>query len=167
MKSTRRCLATMLLCVGLAPAFAAAQEAQVVTQVVAQDLQKLRIPGKVSAVVWTRRDDTCTLQVVLQMPVEFQIASKIAAQRQRDGLSPAPPARPALPKVQAWLLRMDGTVIARKPGSPAFPAAVNASDGVPLEVRYSYPASAAQEAVAVAMMVDDVYYIEQVKPFGS
>jgi hypothetical protein len=50
-------------------------------------------------------------------------------------------------------------------GSPAFPAAVKDSDGVPLEVKYSYPLSAAKEAVAAAIEVDGVYYIEQLQPF--
>lgn len=131
----------------------------------AQDLQQLRVPGRVSSVVWTRRNDMYTLQLVLQMPVEYQLASKIAAQRDAQGLSPAPPATPKLPQVQAWLLKLDGTLIARSPGTPAFPAALKASDGVPLEVRYSFPQSAAREAVAVAIMVDGAYYIEQLKPF--
>lgn len=106
-----------------------------------------------------------TLQIVLQMPTEYQLASKIAAQRAAQGLAPALPVTPNLPQVQAWLLKLDGTLIARSSGSPAFPAAVKESDGVPLEVRYSFPRSDAREAAAVALMVDGAYYIEQLKPF--
>lgn len=162
MKPIRLCLA-MILVLGALPAYTVASEAQVV----AQDLPKLRVPGKISAVVWTRRNESYTLQVVLQMPVEYQIASKVAAQRAAQGLAPAPPATPKLPQVQAWLLKLDGTLAARNAGSPAFPAATRASDGVPLEVKYSFPMSAAEEAVAVAIMVDGVYYIEPLKPFAG
>jgi hypothetical protein len=63
------------------------------------------------------------------------------------------------------MLKADGTVIPRLDGTPAFPAAVKESDGVPLEVKYSYQISAAQEAVAAALVVDGVYYIPLVRPF--
>jgi hypothetical protein len=164
MKSTNCCLAMMLIfCAEATPGLAAAPA----TPVLAQDLQNLRIPGKVSSVTWTRRDESCTLQVVLQMPTEYQSATKDAVQRAAQGLAPAPPPTPRLPQLQAWLLRADGTLIGRNPGSGAFPPAIKTNDGIPLEVRYSYPPSAAQDAVAVAIMVDGVYYIEQLKPFGK
>lgn len=163
MKSIHCLTMTLILCAGASPVMAAAPQAQVL----AQDLQKLRIPGKVSSVVWTRRGDSCTLQVVLQMTTEFQLAAKIAAQRAAAGQAGATLATPKLPQVQAWLLRLDGTLISRSPGSAAFPEAVKASDGVPLEVKYSFPQSAAQEAVAVAIMVDGAYYIEPLQPFAN
>jgi hypothetical protein len=161
MRSTNYCVAIALIVfAGMLPGAATAAE----TQVVARDLQKLRIPGKVAAVVWTRRNDSCTLQVVLQMPVEFQHAAKRAASLAAAGAG-VPLATPRLPQVQVWMLKADGTVVSRNAGLPAYPAAVKDSDGVPLEVKYSYPVSAAQEAVAVAIVVDGVYYIEQLQPF--
>jgi hypothetical protein len=162
MNTIRLCLA-MILVLGTASVHAAAPG----TQVVAQDLQKLRVPGKISAVVWTRRDESCTLQVVLQMPVDYQVAMKVHAQRQAREMASKQPATPQLPQVQAWLLKADGTHIARSPGSPAFPAVARASDGVPLEVKYSFPLAAAQEGVAVAIMVDGEYSIESLKAPGK
>jgi hypothetical protein len=159
MKPIRLCVATILvLCGGVAPGLAGPE-----TQVAAQDLQKLRVPGKVSSVVWTRREDSCTLQVVLQMTTEYQLRAKTYAQNAAAGSATVPLPTPELPKVQAWLLRADGSVISRTAGSPAFPAVVKASDGVPLEMKYSFPLASAQEAVAVAIMVDDVYYIEKLR----
>jgi hypothetical protein len=67
------------------------------SQVIAQDLPKLQIPGKVSAVVWTRRNDACTLQVVLHMPVEFLHAAKRAANLAAARIG-APLATPKLPQ---------------------------------------------------------------------
>jgi hypothetical protein len=161
MKSLNCCLVTaLILFTGMLPCNVTAEE----MHVVAQDLQNLRIPGKVVAVVWTRRNDSCTVQVVLQMPVEYQLAAKRAAQLAAAGAG-APLASPRLPQVQVWMLKADGKVVSRTAGSPAFPAAVKASDGVPLEMKYSYPLSAAQEAVAVAIEVDGVYYIDQLQPF--
>jgi hypothetical protein len=163
MMSTRLCMAVMaVLCVGIAPGVAWPE-----AQVVARDLQKLRVPGKVSAVVWTRRNDTCTLQVVLQMTTEYQIRAKVYAQRAAAGVAGAPLPTPKLPDVQAWLLGQDGAAISRIAGTPAFPAVIKASDGVPLEMQYSYPLAAAQEAVAVAIMVDGVYFIEQLLPLAK
>jgi hypothetical protein len=82
-----------------------------VARFLTQDLPRLRVAGKVTAVMWTRRDDAFTLQVVLELPTEFKIASKIAADRAagRQVVPPSPP----LPRVQAWVLRADGTAISR------------------------------------------------------
>lgn len=158
----RRVLALAVSIAAIAPGLAGPE-----TQVLAQDLQRLRVPGKVSAVVWTRRNDGCTLQVVLQMTTEYQVRAKVHAQRAAAGVAVAPLATPDLPRIQAWLLRRDGTLVARTPGSPSFPAVMKASDGVPLELKYSFPASAASEAAAVAIMIDDNYYIEQLRPFET
>lgn len=161
MKSLTRCLAALILCISVTPAFTA-QPAQVLTQ----DLTGLRIAGKVSAVMWTRRDDVFTLQVVLDMSTEFKIVSKDVAAARAAGQQVVLPS-PPLPRVQAWVLRSDGTSIPRTPGSPAFPPLVRASDGVPLEMKYSFPVSAAHDAVAVVIMVDDVAYVEKLRQFGK
>lgn len=161
MNSLTRCLALLVLCASTTPAFVA-QPVQVLTQ----DLPRLRVAGKVSAVMWTRRDDAFTLQVVLEMPTEFKIASKTMAVDRAAGRQVVLPS-PPLPRVQAWVLRADGTSIPRAPGSPAFPPVVLASDGIPLEMKYSFPVSAAQDAMVVVIMVDGAYYVEQLRPFGK
>ena len=67
MKTLTRCIAVLVFCAS-APLTFAAQPAQVLTQ----DLPALRVAGKVSAVMWTRRDDAFTLQVVLEMPTHLR-----------------------------------------------------------------------------------------------
>lgn len=119
----------------------------------AQDLKKLRAPGKVGPVLWTRRADQYTLQIL------FPRSSRVLrmANQRKPGMTN--------PVVQAWLLKGDGTLV------PAARRSVSISGqnpgGPPDEVLYSIPLPAGQEAVAVALMIDDGYYIEELKPFGK
>lgn len=164
MRSMMSNLVILLILIGSAgPGLVFAVDAQVV----AQDLPQLRVPGKVSAVVWTRRSDVYTLQIVLQTPPDYQHAAKVAVQRAAQGLAPAPPPTPVLPRVQAWLLKADGSVVSRTPGTPEFPVPMRGSDGVPLEVKYSFAQSAGEQAVAVAVMIDSVYSVQALRPFGN
>jgi hypothetical protein len=117
--------------------------------VLAQDLKKLRVPGKVGSVLWTRRTDQYTLQVVF--PRSYRMLPK------------QPPA--TNPAVQAWLLKADGTLIAAARRTVSMPG--QSSGNLPDEVLYSIPLSAGQEAVAVALMIDSDYYIQELKPLGS
>ncbi len=124
------------------------------TPVLAQDLKKLRAPGKVASVLWTRRTDQYTLQIVF--PRSYRMPAADA--RKKQGLV-------ANPEVQAWLLKADGTLI------PATRRSVSISgqtSGIPPdEVLYTIPLPTGQEAVAVALMIDNDYYIEQLQPFSS
>jgi len=52
------------LCAALAWCAAAEPQEPAQLPVVAQDLKQLQMPGKVEAVLWTRRSDRCTLQLV-------------------------------------------------------------------------------------------------------
>jgi hypothetical protein len=124
----------MLICAAIAPGMAAAAEPGL-----SQDLKKLRVPAKVDAVLWTRRNDTYTLQVV------FSRTSAISFMAQ-------------VPRVQVWLLRANGTVI----GSKRLLQVGGQSN--PIEISYSYSMDAALDAVAVAIMVDDQYSIESLAP---
>jgi hypothetical protein len=121
------------------------------TQVLAKDLNAARTPGKVAAVIWTVRAEHCTLQVV------FPNAGRIA-QAMRDD----PKLKQQRPSVQVWLLKADGSLISptqrAEPGTTAREKNIRQPYGV--EVLFAFPLSADKEAVAVAIRVDDAFYIE-------
>ena len=125
--------------------FASAEDAKD-QQVSTKDLKTLEVPGKVVAVLWTRRPGRCTLQIV------FPNLSRIA---QAAGDPPRPGLR--RPKIQAWLLGADGSTIA--PIGQSEPAG-NGRQPFGVEVLIAYPRSADAEAVAVALRVDDKYLIQ-------
>mgnify|MGYP005812401365 CR=1 FL=1 len=110
---------------------------------VAQQLTGPRASEKIAAVLWTRRADRYTLQVVF--PRSYRIMT-----------SPTP-------QVTLWLLAGDGTVIpvsrARSLGAKT-PRAADA----PIEVAYSVPLASGERAVAAAIRVDDDFFIEALQP---
>jgi hypothetical protein len=119
--------------------------------VLAQDLKKLRVPGKVAAVLWTLRADHYTLQVLF--PRNSRMRSVPGQNLVKD------------PVIQAWLLKADGTLV---PAARRSVSISGQSPGTPPdEILYSIALPAGREAVAVALMIDNDYYIEQLKPFGN
>ena len=110
------------------------------TQVLAKDLNAARTSGKVAAVIWTVRTDHCTLQVV------FPKAGRVTLKQQRPT------------SVQVWLLKADGSLIA--PTQRAEPGTKDIRQPYGVEVLFAFPLSADKEAVAVAIRVDDAFYIE-------
>jgi hypothetical protein len=127
----------------------------------AQDLKKLRAPGKISAVLWTRRSDSCTLQVVLPRPSPVAVRVRQSPQQNPQAQSQE------YPKIQVWLLRSDGTIISwtRRYETPT--SAKTCIRCIASEVNYSFPLSASRDAVAAAISVDDDFYIEPLEPFGD
>jgi hypothetical protein len=116
-------------------------------QVSAKDLKTLEVPGKVVAVLWTKRPERCTLQIV------FPNAGRIAqamTDRPKQG-----------PRVQAWLLRADGSAIASIGRTEPGASAINIRQPFGVEVLIAFPRSADTEAVAVALRVDDEFLIER------
>ena len=104
--------------------------------VVAQRITSTKVSPKIAAVLWTRRIDHYTLQVVFPRP-----SAAVA---------------PKNPTVTLWLLGADGSVV---------PTAQNAPSKIaPTEVSYSVDLLAGRSAVAVALKVDDEYFIEKLKP---
>jgi hypothetical protein len=128
-----------------ASSLSAAGEAE--PQVLAKDLNAARTPGKVAAVIWTVRDDHCTLQVV------FPNAGRIA-QAMRDD----PKLKQQRPSVQVWLLKADGSLIA--PTQRVEPGKKDIRQPYGVEVLFAFPLSADKEAVAAAIRVDNAFYIE-------
>jgi hypothetical protein len=120
--------------------------------IVARDLRKLRIAGKVDAVLWTRREDRLTLQIV-----------PARANRVSYPGNPAPKGHSFADSVQVWLLKADGTMIT--PAGMSTPRVGKGPDARLLEVLYVFPLSAEREAVAVAMRFDDQFYIEALTSF--
>ena len=128
-------------------------------QVVGQALVKLEVPGKIAAVLWTRRDDHFTLQIM----------------RREEGGQVRVASRPALSSantrfvgdLQVWLLKADGTVVlpTRKLEAPTKAGCI-ATPLIPkpclgYETLYSFPIAAGAEAVAVAMSLGDLFAIEK------
>jgi hypothetical protein len=138
----RSALGVTLLCGSAASSVHAAEP----LRVVAQDLNKARESGRLGAVLWTRRADVCTLQLVINWPPPLASKSK-----------PMP-----LPRIQVWLLKPDGSTI---PWLQMIPPNMKGAGfrQTTVELMYRYPLSASQDATAAAIMVDDQYYIEQLK----
>jgi hypothetical protein len=122
------------------------------TPVVGHTLKNLEVPGKISAVLWTRRENHFTLQII---------------RRTADGRIRVP-TRPD-ESVQIWLLRANGTQILP---SRHWETAEEKKKGcagpstrcLGFEIQYSYPLAAGNEAVAVALRFGDEYLIERLAP---
>jgi len=114
-------------------------------QITAKDLKTLEVPGKVVAVLWTKRPERCTLQIV------FPNSGRIA-QAMTDRPKKAP-------LVQAWLLRADGSAIASIGRTE--PGAKDIRQPFGVEVLIAFPRWADTEAVAVALRVDDEFLIQR------
>lgn len=133
----------------------------------ALNLTLLRSEGRIEAVLWTRRTDHYTLQVV------FPRRGRISAPTQKV-VENDPDPRLAYPDVRVWVLKADGTVIPPlqrlgvSPDLTATPVPRGASDGnTRIEVMYRFPLSAGTEAVAIAVAVDGEHRIQQVTALGS
>ena len=141
---TAACLA-LLFCGIFTAQPAAAEE----TAVVAQDLVKLRVPGKVAAVLWTRRKEHFTLQVLLD-------------DESRPGRRPA--ANRPVENVQIWLLDKNGMQMTPD-GRIETPRCSKAGlRCMGYEVQYSYPAFAGDEAVVVVLRLGEEVLIEKLSP---
>jgi hypothetical protein len=107
----------------------------------AQQLFAPRKSSKVAAVIWTRRSDRYTLQVV------FPRTSRITPIKQDTS-------------VTLWLLGPNGTVIPAISERPLGP-----DQGVHLnEVAFRVSLQSGDEAVAAALKIDDEYFVEALRP---
>lgn len=144
------------------PAIAANPDAQD-SVVVGQALKQLEIPGKISAVLWTRRKDEFTLQVVRD------IAEERGRKQVTSRSVPPMSTTSAAEGLQAWLLMADGAAIppsrrleatekerARCAESPR-------TRCLGYEVLFSYPHADGEKAVAVALSIGDVFLIENLE----
>jgi hypothetical protein len=67
--------------------------------------------------------------------------------------------------VLAWVLKANGTVVAAVRRTVSISG--QDSRALPDEVLYSIPLTAGQEAIAVALIIDNDFCIEELKPFVS
>ena len=144
--SISACIALLLCGIGNAVPAAASE-----TAVVAQDLTTLRVPGKVSAVLWTRRKEQFTLQVLLQ-------------DERRSGRIPA--SDRSVDEVQIWLLDGKGAQIVpldrlETPRCSQRPRCLG------YEVQYAYPSFTGDEAVAVVLLLGETVLIEKLRRFAD
>jgi hypothetical protein len=139
----------------------AASPAPGAPEVVGLALTRLEVPDRISAVMWTRRERDFTLQIMRRTAEErdrLQATSRTA---------PAAAVTPAMEAPQVWLLRDDGTHIPPtrrwETPEPVKKACTGRSPTRCLgyEILYSYPHSAGEQAVAVALRFGDVFLIEK------
>jgi hypothetical protein len=112
--------------------------------VVAQSITAAKTSAKVVDVLWTRRPDHYTLQVVLPKP------------------DYAPTGRQ--PDVTLWLLGADGVAIPTSRVRPVKNTSTFAIQYSVSEISYAVPLSSGQSAVAVALKIDNDYFIQKLKP---
>ncbi len=129
--------------------------------VVGQDLKKLRDAIRAGAVLWTVRNDHCTLQIVA-VPTGARIV------RTASPTSPFSPTSPTAmvlaEETQAWLVKADGTTITPLREWKSKAGGVPMSAGRGFERLFAFPRSAAQDAVAVAIRVNGEVHVEQLAP---
>jgi hypothetical protein len=113
--------------------------------IVAQDLKTLRVPGKVSAVLWTVRGDRCTLQVVLRG------------------------ARTSWPKIDLWLVAPEGTIIPplSRWDSPRSSAKVPILRAQGPEVNFQFPREVSRQGVTAVLTVDGELFREPIQRFSD
>ena len=115
--------------------------------ILSQKLISVAASKKVETVLWTRRPDRYTLQVV------FPNIGRIFALA--DGRAMKGDAFKT-PEVSLWLLRADGTTVA----STRQVISKQKDGALPTEVVYTVPLSTGEDVVAAAIRIDDSYFIE-------
>ena len=120
--------------------------------VLAKDLNQLRDSGKISAALWTVRNDSCTLQIVVPIPP-----------------TPARGEAAKFTQFDAWLVKADGTRInAWRQSRPPSPEQLfRITRNTTYEVWYSFPLAVRNETVTAMVQVDDVLYTEKLAPLGK
>jgi len=126
--------------------------------------QELEISGKIAAVLWTRRDDQFTLQIMRRE----ELGQKRAASRSVPDSTSARFAG----DVQIWLLRADGAIVSptKRLESPEMASCIAVASGqkpcLGYEILYAYSISAGTGAVAVAMRLGDSFMLEKLPPLS-
>jgi len=110
-------------------------------------------------VLWTRRMDRFTLQVLMD----------IRSVPSAKGIAPKPiaAARRELPTIEVWLLRKEGAAI---PAIQRWQTPLASAKGVDFrqkraEVLYAYPLSEGAEAVAAVICTDGDCVVRKIAPF--
>lgn len=132
--------------------------------VVAQELANVRASGKVMTALWTVRKNAYTLQLVFPFQ-QNAMAPREFSRTGANGVS-GKSAQPQAASVQVWLLKADGTQVFQVHGAPP-----PKPEGLPGNFRttsYTYtwhfPIEESRQAVAMAIRINDDFYIDQLKP---
>ena len=155
-----------------------------------QDLVNVRASDKIRDARWMRQADSYTLQILRVGFIGETIASLRGLDPTFSPRNPTPPVdqSPAtakiaakIPKIQVWVLRADGTeIIPVRRSGPSFvdtcpdrkPGQIDAASAhagvldrscLAMQLLYGFPAAEGAQAVAVAISVDDDYYIEKLR----
>jgi hypothetical protein len=110
-----------------------------------QELNAAKTSKKVAAVLWTRRADRYTLQVIL--PRLSAVSFFVPVQDHSA--------------VRLWLLSADGSAISAA-RSPALGGGEKTSNSS--EITYSVSLSAGRQAVAAVLKIDDDYFVDPIAP---
>jgi hypothetical protein len=110
-----------------------------------QELIAAKASEKVAAVLWTRRADRYTLQVIF--PKMSAVSFFVPVQDHSA--------------VRLWLLSADGSAIPAA-RSPALGADEKLSKSA--EITYSVSLSAGRQAVAAVLKIDDEYFVDPIAP---
>lgn len=111
-------------------------------------------------ILWTRRADTCTLQIITQW--------RVIAPQQAAGASTSPVmGRRELPAIEVRLLRKDGGAISpiQRWQTPTPKPNILVPGHLRPEVLYAFPLSAGSEAVAVVVCTDGKCLTRKIAPF--
>ncbi|MEO8313468.1 MAG: hypothetical protein ABI645_01625 [Pseudomonadota bacterium] len=156
-----RPLATIALALICAAAIPASAQVADVAAVLAQDLANVRASGKVMAALWTARKDYYTLQLVFPLSTPVMPGWLQPARNQVSSATP----QPQTASVQVWLLKADGTQIFQEHGSPTpRPEGLTSPRAISYSINYVFPFAASREAIAIAVKINDDFYIDQLKP---
>jgi len=155
----------MLLCATSAwcPATVAQHVTSANSAVLAQNLTSLESTGKVKAALWTLRNDSCTLQLVLpwgMAPIDRN--SKPLQPVELFGRAAAAP----LPAVHVWLLTANGAQISATSVSRPDPMKFGMRT-IAAEYSYSFPRWLNGQAVAAAIQIGDDFYIEKLNTLAD
>lgn len=158
-------VAATVACGGVASAQNAHEMSPVANAaVLAQNLKKLESTGKVKAALWTLRNDSCTLQLVLPWELGGRpVIDPTAAQPiVLTGRTLAGP----LPAVKVWLLTASGSQISPttvvRPDPSKYTLRTIAAD-----YSFSFPRWVNGQAVAAAIQIGDDFYIEALQELAD
>lgn len=128
--------------------------------VIAQELKKMRVPGRIATVMWTRRPEYYTLQLAYPSAGRVMLVAKQDPSVATQGTD-----------VQMWLLKADGTAIfplwrSTDPAQPKPSTSKKPTPEAPMrDVVFRFPLSAGKEAVAAAVRIGDLFVVDQIAPY--
>jgi hypothetical protein len=145
----------ILICASLLPCLGGPVQAAraIQSRILAQNLA--------SNVIWTRREDRCTLQILVNWKTKPRDTLATTSQSRRNFQLVAP-------TVEVWLLTRDGAAIPpeRRWQTPTPKSGVQIRERT-MEVNYTFPLYASTEAIAVVISTDGDVVVKKITPFSN